>query len=251
MDELNATRARLAAATSRAERAERELDDKTVALAEAEAWITRYAIERDQARSRAERAEAEVVRLRALADDPTTNPYWRLRSERAEAAIERVRALAAQWKQATGWRVSEVVGAELFAALDAQRPAEEESTPGFGTVTRADMEFVAAVTNAPAAREVDFTPAFEDDDWSQRPAEGGPEGALTNCCPCDDCEVRRRRALEGGPEGEGASIPTGGRGKADEPGQDLDVSAGQSASTKRAAALDGGQPATEETRTND
>jgi hypothetical protein len=216
------------AAERRAERAEQELDDKTVALGEAESWITRYAIERDQARSRAERAEAALTEMTAARTKAMT-ALARAQGDQADlrATVQRVRALANQFQSERPSKIANVhfVASAILAALDAQRPAErvkiigtaltcdcghefeprpdwfhlsscryrrsfqsvstnesaqrpaeEESTPGFGTVTRADMEFVAAVTNAPAAREVDLTPTFEDDDWSQRPAEGGPEG---------------------------------------------------------------------------
>jgi len=106
------------AARADAERMREQYDEACQVLASVRESLELVGQNFDEADARAEQAAAEVVRLRALADDPTTNPYWRLRSERAEATIERVRALAAEWKQATGWRVSEVVGAELLATLD-------------------------------------------------------------------------------------------------------------------------------------
>lgn len=83
------------------------------------------------ATARAERAEAEVTRLRALADDPGTNPYWRLRSERAEAALAVYREDAAEAVAALALIVAErdtavIANTELRRQVDAVRALAAE-----------------------------------------------------------------------------------------------------------------------------
>jgi DNA repair exonuclease SbcCD ATPase subunit len=126
----------LAAATARAERAERaeqELDDKTVALGEAESWITRYAIERDQARSRAERAEAALAKrdqqydeaCQVLANVRESLELVGQNFDKHDATIDRVRALAHHWADLPGSEFPFAEAADtLTAALDYIEPAK-------------------------------------------------------------------------------------------------------------------------------
>jgi hypothetical protein len=221
------------AATSHAERATVEVKAATKLLVTA--WS-----ERDAATARAERAEEALAEVRAqlakaldaLAAGSALRERFVQRALAAEATIGRVRALHSpepgwerQWKDpaealANGWpmcagcattaTVTPLKNCRTIAALDAQRPAEERAECGCPIERRparvlshtrecSDRQAVERAVASLADLDIDEEPP------AQRPAEGGPEEALTNCCPCDDCEVRRRRALEGGPEGEGAA----------------------------------------------
>jgi hypothetical protein len=138
------------------------------ALATAHDTIERLADGMAAATARAERAEAAEADLRAT--------------------VQRVRAIAVQLQQTTGWRISEVVGAELLAVLDAQRPAEggpEGEVVGFHRV------------QTPAGERVVYHPAGEEPAAPAALDGGQPEPVNENGIPLSQIKVGARVRLIG------------------------------------------------------